>query len=673
MIPRPLRLALLLAALALLAQHPVSAGLDILHASYRPDWMLPEWNYFYSSSYKPGDVPGARIQGGHICVYLYNNGTSSVTVDDLTINGQGLKNGILCDTSKAYRCDLNACSVYYGGSGPRTTLINAGEPVWWRIEPSSIPAGGVGEVVVRMRSTVAGTLSCNVVPTSGSSVPVSISVSGAAAPRIVDHCYQSGTNKLYLYLRHPQKGKVPTAVYLDQNNVTSNCTFAADTDIDVVSVKISLSSALSRGSYHVFRADYDDGSKASFGLRVYSDGFKYATFNAPDLANETEQRDFLLDLARHSVNLLTMGTGSLSDYLKTTAGKAILDQYGIKKSHEEKTTDRLYSIFTCDEPDCGEPSVSSTVAPYNKTGTLAQSMIYRIRDSYRGSYAIYPTLVNVDGSDCPYNWYTWGHVADMFCHDGYYLSRLNSSYDEPWRLPFFMKCTWRYASAQTAKVACEPRREHIIMECVRWQEDGTVKRWPTPAENHIMAYYSIAAGAKELGYWWLVELNNTSDGSNGLADQPGSVALWREMGLVGAELGTVGNLIVNSTPAVFPVTAPGNLWVRSLVSGVDTIMLICVNDDYTNDQAGTIIRPVQNAQVSFDLPSWLASPTDVFEVNYNGIHDVSSTIAGGKLTMELGKVDVTRMLIITKDSTLRSTLQSLYTSTYGPRVAELMP
>ena len=188
-----------------------------------------------------------------------------------------------------------------------------------------------------------------------------------------------------------------------------------------------------------------------------------------------------------------------------------------------------------------------------------------------------------------------------------------------------------------------------------------------------MAYYTIAAGAKEIGYWWLVELGNVGDGSNGLADQPGSIAMWREMGLVGAELGTVGQLIVNSTPAVFPVTAPGKLWVRALLSGVDTIVLICVNDDYTNDQSGTILRSIQGVQVGFDLPSWLSSPTDVFEVDYKGVRDVSKTITSGKLTMDLGRVDVTRMLIITKDSTLKGTLQSLYTSTYGPRVAELIP
>jgi hypothetical protein len=211
------------------------------------------------------------------------------------------------------------------------------------------------------------------------------------------------------------------------------------------------------------------------------------------------------------------------------------------------------------------------------------------------------------------------------------------------------------------------------MQSVRSQKDGVVFRWPTPIEHHVKAYYSIAAGAKELGYWWLVQLGDIADGSNGLTDQPGSVAMWREIGLIGAELGTVGQLIVHSTPAVIPVTAPGKLWVRSLLSGVDTIVLICVNDDYTCDDAGTVIQPINNVDVSLNLPAWLSSPTDVFEVDYKGVRDVSKTISGGKLDMSLGRVDVTRLLIVTKDGSLKGTLQSLYTSTYAPRVAQLIP
>jgi len=96
-------------------------------------------------------------------------------------------------------------------------------------------------------------------------------------------------------------------------------------------------------------------------------------------------------------------------------------------------------------------------------------------------------------------------------------------------------------------------------------------------------------------------------------------------------------------------------------------VLLCVNDDYACTDVGTTIQSINDAEVSFDLPSWL-SPTQVFEVDYKGVRDVSYGVASGRINLHLGRVDVTRMIVITSDSTLKSTLQSLYTNTYGPRV-----
>ena len=652
------------------------AAIEVLDAYFRPDRMLPEWNYFFSSSYKPGDVIPNRTPGGSVCVYLRNTGGTSVTIDDFVINGTGLKNGIRCKEDKTYRCDLMACSVYYPHA--KQALIDAGEPVWWRVDPNPIPPGGTAEVFVRMRYIVPGTLTCSVVPTSGSSVPLSIPVSGSEIPRIVDCCFSPDMTKLYLYLRHPERGTAPSAVYVDGVNVTSNCTIVSDPRVDLAVVKCNLAAALSRGSYHVFQAEYPGGTRASFGLRVYSDNFKYGTSNAPRLDTDQQKRDFLISMGERSINLMTEGVGDLGDFLKTAEGKAIMDQYGMRKLHNDKTSDRLWGIFCCDEPDCGEPNVAAAVAPYNKVGTLAQAMVNRIRDNFRGSYAVYPCVVNLNSTNNPYQWYNWGHVPDIFSMDPYYMARMSDAYwYHPNTIPFYRKATYIYAFASTCKAACEPRLLHIILQCTRRQrpDEGRVFRWPTPEEQHICAYYAVAAGAKQIAYWWLAQLGPTQEGHNGCAanNEPGAVALWREMGLIGAELGLVGSIIVNSSPADFAMTKPGKLWIQPLLSGVDTMMLVCVNDDYSSTDAGITIRPVHDARVSFDLPNWLSAPASVFEADYRGVRDLAHSVASGRITLELGTIEVARMVIITKDGSLKSTLQSLYSTVYGPRVAGLVP
>jgi len=59
-------------------------------------------------------------------------------------------------------------------------------------------------------------------------------------------------------------------------------------------------------------------------------------------------------------------------------------------------------------------------------------------------------------------------------------------------------------------------------------------------------------------------------------------------------------------------------WVRSLVAGLDTVVILCVNDDCANDRLGTTIRPVENA----------------------------------KLDVILGTVNVSRLLVVTSDAGL---------------------
>ncbi len=53
---------------------------------------------------------------------------------------------------------------------------------------------------------------------------------------------------------------------------------------------------------------------------------------------------------------------------------------------------------------------------------------------------------------------------------------------------------------------------------------------PHARGERIEAYYSIAAGAKALSYWWYTPAGEYY-GCGG--DDPASRALWKELGLVG--------------------------------------------------------------------------------------------------------------------------------------------
>ena len=618
-----------------------------------------------------------------LLVYLRNTGPDAVVVDDILLQDISMKQAMGCKPSKTYRDGLAyACSIHIPAAtnpittAQRQTLIDAGEPIWYRIHPQTIAPQETAEVYVRMRVRVATTLSLTVKPLVGDNIPLSTTVSSNDVPRVSGYAMSPSMDKLYLYFRHPQKGKSPVQILLDGQNITAASTMGSDANLDVIPVVCNLASPLVRGSFHCFQAVYDDSTKATAGARVFSDDMQYGLWGGPNAPTTEEQRAHVLSMGRHNVNIQVLGAVDANNYMKSTEGLALMDQLGIWRIHSDpaKAFGRLYGLFLCDEPDAGDAAVASTVVPtYAQLGTLAESLWYRSQ-SFWPTYSTAPNVVNLDSTFKPHNWYVYGQLPDIFSADPYYQVRLADAYwSRPYQVPIYTKATYIYGVTSVCMAACEPKPFHIILNCTRKQDGTRIFRFATPEEKRIEVYYALAGGAKQYAYWWFTPTTPTTSSSNGMgADEPDAAALWREIGLLGAEVRTAGPVIVKSWPAQVVLTAPGELWTRTLVSGLDTIVLVCVNDDYANDRAGTTIRPIASAEVSVDLPSWL-DPTQVFEIDYKGIHDVSYTKTGSKLDLHLGKVNVTRLIIATSDAALRSTLTSLYNTKFAANVSQLIP
>ena len=81
-------------------------------------------------------------------MYIKNTGASAVTINDATLGGYSLTTVIKTETGSGYGF---ASIYYYWGQNPPADILAAGEPVWYIANPTSIPAGGVGQVTVRLR------------------------------------------------------------------------------------------------------------------------------------------------------------------------------------------------------------------------------------------------------------------------------------------------------------------------------------------------------------------------------------------------------------------------------------------------------------------------------------------------------------------------------------------
>jgi len=143
------------------------------------------------------------------------------------------------------------------------------------------------------------------------------------------------------------------------------------------------------------------------------------------------------------------------------------------------------------------------------------------------------------------------------------------------------------------------------------------------------------------------------------SNEVGAPALWNAIAEIGTEIRTAGVAIVNSCPAQVPIQATENLWVRSLLAGTQTMMILCVNDDYWCDDRQTHITPLENAAISLTLPSWL-EPKHVFEVGSQGVTSAEWSVSNETLDIAIGTVAVSKLYVITSDTTLKIQMNRVY-------------
>jgi len=655
-----------------------TAQVTVLGVQYRSDRAFPEHECFWHHSDLPGPCGPSEPLGASIHVFLHNSGPSSVTVQDVVLAGISLELALYEEEQVVKR---HPVSIYFAlAHGAITqqqfdTLVDAGEPVWYKADPATIPAGMTGQVVVRLRQVpVTPSVSIGVVHTGGSTnttVPVE-----PDQPQVAGVNFSPDLAKVYLYWRRGN-GTAPTTVLMDGSDVTASTTTVSDPTVDLAVSVLQLAQPLSAMSFHVFQGVYADGKTAMAGVRAWANPFIYGTWGAqPGASGDyAAARAWIDDATNHCVNSLVVqgGSDAVKSYLQTAEGRQYAADHGygfvIDEIGQWSCQDPLM-WFIRDEPDAADSRV--TGLPEDKmVGSLADMAVER-GEELRAAYPDAPTTLNIDGTYKPFNWYNYGQVPDVLMTDPYYQNRLREAlWYYPERIPLYSKATYIYAVSQVAQSSSEPNPLHVVLYSCEYVDTDTGQRFPfaPPECKRIEVYYALAGGAKGMSYWWY----KPGKPSNGLgAGTPDALALWREIGLLGAEIRTASPLLVTSCPVSLTIQASEGLWVRSLLVGTDTIVLLVVNDEYYNDEQGCHYTPVAGANLAVTLPAWLASAS-AFEIAAGGIGDVTTQVTGDQLQVDLGTVDVTRMIVVTADTQLRTTIRQRFDQEVQPKVCTMAP
>jgi len=670
----------------------ILAAPAILGAYYRADQPFGHFSRFWHEGWnlpedQDEDSKNATRQeslGGSIHIFIKNNDSQTLDINDVLLQGISLKESIVFSDQRKKR---KPASIYFGNLTKNriNQLISAGEPVWWRIDPQKIEPGGCGEVLIRLRQKPESSVNQIGLVYQNDTMDISVPIQDSY-PRVTGVSFSNNLDMVYLYFRHPDGGGYgPSQIFMNGQDVTSQATIRHDSRIDTAVAFVQLQKKLKAGSFHCFQGKYDDGVIASAGIRAWSDDFAYGMWggkpgNAKDV---TAARSYVTEITDHNINVQMpqVGSSAVQAYYKSESGKRFCKSRSLKKVIDQPGKwgeSDPFLFFIHDEPDCGDYLIKG-LEWNKKVGALAQWAVQRSHE-LRDADPTKLQMLNLNMTFKPHNWYTYGQLPDVLSADPYYQARIRTAYkSHPERLQNYIKATYIYAISKVCQSACEPKPLHIILYSVSHIDHNNNQRFrfPTPEEKRIEVYYALAAGAKGISYWWYTPSKGSKGttaygvGAASADSDTGAGSLMREIGLMGAEVRTAGPLIVRSCPVKLPIQVKGVMSVNALLSGLDTMVFLAVNEQYANDRSGTVYKPIdKGAKITADLPTWL-KPKEVFEITSKGIQDIQWKCSGTELQINLDQMDLTRMVVATGDSRLRHQLAAHYKKTFASKVRKL--
>ena len=640
----------LLFTIALLVSAACLCAAPVLdHAVFLPDVATP---YAWSEGVKEiADFSTRDFQPtGNVKLYVRNTGDKPLTAGQITVDGT-----------------------------PIEQLRERREMLWWRTLPNPVPAGGVAEVLIRPRVSVTKPLQISIAFAGFPALTTTVSPT-APPVRITSVGFNSSLDRVFVVASampwavtppssparvRPQVGRaqgeggrggedavaVPpfpagrgargvgaVAVLLDSRDVTSSSRILSPTfERGVCPVEIRLAKPLQAGSYHVVKLVTKSGAVAACQQRAY-DGF----VPLGSYGYETVE-----DYARNGLN----GYNNFRVSSKSNADfQAMLGMRGVSITGENPPPAHLVGhpgVFAhClqDEPDCSDYLAEAwPIAErigYNAPEMERRAALCRATDPSTLAF------LTIDQTYKPANYYVYGQLADVTNHDSYPLTlgwparAIIGNLDTAFAaiMPHPMLFTYQGAYEKTGDPAKEAKR--------------AFPRQPFPQEERLMMLYGIGCGARGL-YNYI----HASDGANEGSDQHPEV--WNAIGITCRELSLVSPLIAQSCPAPIATSPNKRLWVRGLVAGPQSALVVAANDDYQETADNFVSQPVKNAEIDLANLSWLPVK-GVYAVREGAFVPLKWRSTPGETRITVPELSIADVILVTSDPALPARLLAEY-------------
>lgn len=646
-----------------------AGGVEVVWSGFCPDrefphllpWIIDGWDLKYGMG-EPRPYREIVPAGATLRVVLRNNSQGALNIKGVWLNEIDLTKHLLPVHQEHRGIGATSYRLNDAETTPqeiKERLDRLGAPIYYQVRPQPIPVGGFSELLIRLRCPPKEEeLKVAVMGEQGTSVTTTLSLAQPAGLcfRAINFNRDISAAFLYLSSTDNQEFELGSAQI---NGIEMK--LPPETPRKSVKgflpVVIKLPQNLEYGSFHCFEARITMGGKISTVIRARDDFFALGMWGYRNYGESEADgaRDTCRTFREYLFNTHMGMAGNQSQFLRQPAGLQLLTEMGLRFLCTDPATvdirhPQLYARLLLDEPDVAEAGVKE-LPEHLRVGAYAQGLVER-QQRWTALDPRTLTLLNVNLTYTPQNLLTYGPLPDILATDPYYQSFLNAVYtSKPGRLAQFCHPYIVFGLAEVARWASQPKPAHIILNAVSERSGEQVFRYGTPEEKRIEFYYSLAAGAKGISYWWFTPYGEYYGCGSG---EPPARAMMKELARLNAEARSLLPLLATACAGTeagekldaFAQCRPPWLMARTLFAGTDTALVLLINRNHCSDRLGTLFEPIPRAILNFQLPYWLTK-IKVYRFNGGAMDECPFTLTGETLQVELNNIQLTEIIIIT--------------------------
>ena len=557
-----------------------SEDISVVTAQFMPDTMpeMEKWRW---------------PPGGHYLIVIRNTGKTPMEVTDILLDEVSVVNRLTTHG------DLKATSIWHKEdltkpSAPTRTLMDAGEPIWYKIGPATVAPGGLGFVLIRTRLAPSHPVEVRIADNRGN-VCTAVVKPQEPKVRIAYVGFGANCDQMVIFARKLAPADLTLdRVYLNEVDVTAQCKFASQefwNDLGILTV--ALNTPLKEGSHHLLRLTTKQGTEIVDMIRAKKDFFPVGVYGWSSKGATAVERmyDFYRSLKSHHFNTDLIFIWPKDNAIRNSAeGRELASRNDIMLLDAD---DKHW--YVRDEIDIWEGVHLKSFPESKRLGCMAQTDVIDFMKAKLSEDAAALGWLQLDG---------WGHPANYFIHArGADIPSSGDYAGQGAKQPIAV-----YDAVNALRWAAMPGPFNTLIYAA-WEKSIGVPRFPTPQEEKMMAYYCLASGGKGLCYYTYDDSKPGGTGDHGVEANP---ALLEAIGRINLTVHTLTPLLLGAYPcdnivsqhSVGTAINSDTLWHQTLLCADGTVILILVNHDFTSDVEGFSNTRLKDVRLEFHLPPW---------------------------------------------------------------------